>query len=156
DQGQANAREMDPDLVRPTRLGSDLELCDPVRRIPSNDPPTRDGAASGAAADRHALAILGVPPDRPVDAALARARQPAYEGAVDPLDRVVGELRRESLMSEVGLGGDQYAGGPAVEAVDDSGPQDAADPGELAVAMVQQGVDQGATRVAGSGVDDQA
>ena len=59
-------------------------------------------------------------------------------------------------MGGVGFRDDQAAGSVFVEAVNDAGSLDAADAGELAFAMMEQGVDESAVGVSGSGVDDHA
>ena len=71
------------------------------------------------------------------------------------VDAVPGELGREPLMGAVGLGRDDQAGGILVDAVDDAGPGDAADPRQAAAAMVEQGVDQRAVEIARRRVDDE-
>ena len=66
------------------------------------------------------------------------------------------ELFGEGLLGAVGFGGDDAAGGVFVEAVDDAGSFDAADAGELAGAVEEESVDEGAVGVTGGGVDDEA
>ncbi len=60
------------------------------------------------------------------------------------------------MMGRIILGNDQQAGSVLVQSVDDAGPQRAADAGEAAAAVGQQGVDQGSRFRAGGGVDDEA
>lgn len=58
-------------------------------------------------------------------------------------------------MGAVVLGDDDAAGGVFVEAMDDAGAGFTADAGEV-VAVMEEGVDEGAVGVAGGGVDDEA
>ena len=66
------------------------------------------------------------------------------------------QLRAEGQVGGVVFGGDDEAAGIAVDAVDDAGALFAADAGETVAAVVEQGVDQGAVRVAGGRMDHQA
>ncbi len=59
-------------------------------------------------------------------------------------------------MGLVGLGDHQEAGGVLVDAVDDAGPDDPANPRKLAAAVVEQGVDQGAIEVPCGGMNNQS
>ena len=64
---------------------------------------------------------------------------------------VVAELGTEKGVGRVVLGGDDETAGVPVDAVDDAGALLAADAGETVAAVVEQGVDQGAVRVAAAG-----
>ena len=66
------------------------------------------------------------------------------------------ELGGELLMGEVVFRRDDEAGGVPVDAVDDARPQFPADAGEGVPAVIEQGVDQRAVRVAGGRVDHRA
>ena len=63
-----------------------------------------------------------------------------------------GKLLRQPRMNRIRLGRHQQAGGVLVQPVHDPRPLDAADPGQAAAAMVQQGIDQRAPLVARRGV----
>ena len=66
-----------------------------------------------------------------------------------------GELLGQPFMRAIGLGNHQEAGRVLVETVHDPGPHDATDAGEARPAMGDEGVDQGARRVAGPGMYDE-
>ena len=155
DDRQPGTREVHPDLMGPPRLGSDLELCDPVRTIAPDYSPARRRRPSRARAHGHALAVAGMASDRAVDAAGALLGLAADEGAVEPLDRMQCELLGQAAVGEVGLGHHEDARGPAVETVHDARPQHPADSGELAAAVMKQGIHEGPARMAGRGVDDE-
>ncbi len=104
--------------------------------------------------DRHALAVHGVAADRRVDLAAALGGHAEDERQVLLPHLAGGELRRQGAVRGVVLGDQDQARGPAVETVDDPGPQHAADAGEVADA-VQQGVHQGSAGGAGTGMDDE-
>ena len=78
------------------------------------------------------------------------------DGEVALVGGSIGELLDEGTVGGVGFGDDEAARGVLVEPVDDPRAFDAADPGELAFAMMEQGVDESAVGVSGSGVDDHA
>jgi len=68
----------------------------------------------------------------------------------------LGKLGGEGLVGDVGFGDDETARGVFVEAVDDAGPLDTADAGELALAVMEEGVDECAVGVSRGWVDDHA
>ena len=74
---------------------------------------------------------------------------------VHPGQGVVLELSGERSGGQVVFRRDDEAGGVPVDAVDDTRPQFPADAGEGIPAVVEQGVDQRAVRVAGGRVDHQ-
>ncbi len=113
------------------------------------------GLAAGRVDDRHFLAVDGVAADVGEDGVLCLRRDAMGDGEVELFHgRALGKLGGEGLVGDVGFRDDEAAGGILVEAVDDAGALDAADAGELAFAVVEQGVDEGAVGVAGRGVDD--
>ena len=59
-------------------------------------------------------------------------------------------------MGRVGFGDDKTAGGILVKAVHNAGSLDAADAGEFAFAMMEQGVDESAIGISRSGMNDHA
>ena len=68
---------------------------------------------------------------------------------------MIGELARQALVRSVGLGDDQQPRGVLVDAVDDAGTGNPADPRKLPGAVVEQRVDQRAVVVASGGMDHQ-
>lgn len=112
--------------------------------------------SSGWIEDRHFHAIDRVATDVGEDGSAFRQGAALNDGEVALVGGAVGELLNERTVGGVGLGDDQAAGGVFVEAVNDAGSFDTADPGELAFAMMEQGVDQSAIGIAGGGVDDHA
>ncbi len=77
-------------------------------------------------------------------------RQAVHQGEIAAADGMRLELAGKMVVRGVVLGGDQHPRGILVEAMDDAGPQFAADAGEI-LAVMQQGVDQGAPLVPGAG-----
>ncbi len=67
----------------------------------------------------------------------------------------LGELGNERLVGWVVFGADDAARSIFIESVDDAWSLDSADAGELSLAVVEEGVDEGARAVSGSGVDDE-
>jgi len=115
------------------------------------------GFAAGWVNDGHFLAVHGVAADVGEDGALVRFRYAVGYGEIEFFHGgSLGKLGGEGLVGGVRFRDDKAAGGVLVEAVDDAGALDPADAGELAFAMVQQGVDESAVGVAGRGVDDDA
>ena len=68
---------------------------------------------------------------------------------------MVGELPRQPLVREVVLGDDQQPRRVLVDAVDDPGPRDPADPAQRSAAMVEQRIDHRPVAIARGGVDDE-
>ena len=77
--------------------------------------------------DRDLLAVRGRAGERRVDRAVARLRNAGDDREIAPVDRMGGELLRQSFVRDVGLGDDQQARRILVDAVDDARPGDAAD-----------------------------
>ena len=85
----------------------------------------------------------------------ARLRNAVDDREIAPVDRMRGELLRQALVRDVGLGDDQQARRVLVDAVDDARPRNAADARQRSAAMVEQRVDQRAVEIARRRVDDQ-
>lgn len=117
-----------------------------------------DGGLAGGRGDHgHFLAVHGVAADVGENGVLFLRRDAVGDGEVELFHG--GALRKlggERLVGGIGFRDDEAAGGVFVESVNDAGALDAADAGELAFAVVEQGIDEGAIRVAGRGVDDDA
>lgn len=62
----------------------------------------------------------------------------------------------EGFESGVIFGGDEATGGVFVEAMNDAGAGRVGFVGELSLAVVEEGIDEGAIGVAGGGMDDHA
>ncbi len=115
------------------------------------------GFASRGIYDGHFLAVYRVTADMGEDGVFFLSGDAVGDGEVELFHGgSLGKLGGEGLVGDVGFRDDEAAGGVLVEAVDDAGALDAADAGELAFAMVEEGVDEGAVGVAGRGVDDNA
>ncbi len=113
--------------------------------------------AAGRIYDGHFLAVDGVAADVGEDGSGGWVGYAIGDGEVEFLHGgAFGELGGEGLVSGIGFCDDEAAGGVFVEAVDDAGSFDAADAGELAFAVVEECVDEGAVVVSGGGVDDHA
>ena len=115
------------------------------------------GLAAGRVDDRHFLAVDGVAADVGEDGVLCLRRDAMGDGEVELFHgRALGKLGGEGLVSDVGFRDYEAARGVFIETVDDAGALDAADTGELAFAMVEEGVDESAIGIAGGGVNDDA
>ena len=96
-----------------------------------------------------------MPSDRAIDSARISTRSPANECPVDAVDGVLGELLRETLVGRIIFRRDEYAGCPAVEAMNDPGPEHPANSGEVAT-MMEQRVDQRTAWMARCGMNNDA
>jgi len=90
------------------------------------------------------------------DGALGFGRRRLQNGEVVLACLAIGELAHERLLGAVCLGRDDATGGVLVETMDDAGAFDATDAGELSLAMMEEGVDQGPVRIPGRGMHDEA
>src|SRR5579864_7249579 len=79
-----------------------------------------------AAHDRHPLAVLRMPSNRPLQLACIVLHKSADDGEVRTAERAVAQLRRKSTMAHVVSGDDDEARGPFVKTVDDARPHRAA------------------------------
>ena len=115
------------------------------------------GLAAGRVDDRHFLAVDGVAADVGKDGVLCLRRDAMGDGEVELFHgRALGKLGGEGLVSDVGFRDYEAARGVFIKTVDDAGALDAADAGELAFAVVEEGVDESAIGIAGGGVNDDA
>ncbi len=152
--GVAEIRQMHPDLVGASRLQGHLEARRPrPRRL---DHPIAGHRPLAVGHNRHALAVVTVAADRPVDHSPHRRRQPPDHRLVETFHPMQGELPGEADVGTIGLGHHQDTAHLAVETMDDARPGDATDAGEAVAAMGEEGVDEGTGTVAGSGVDHHA
>jgi len=115
------------------------------------------GLAAGWIDDGHFLAIHGVAADVGEDRVFFLRRDAVGDGEVELFHGgALGKLGGEGLVGGIGFRDYEAARGVFIETVDDAGALDAADTGELAFAMVEEGVDESAIGIAGGGVDDDA
>ena len=150
--GVADIGHVDPDLMGAARLQTALHVRtagEPLQHGPVGH------RAPAARHHRHLLPVRRVAADGGVHRAAVLPEIPRHDAPVDPGQGVVLELGGELLVGEVVFGGDKEAGGVPVDPVDDAGPQLPADAGQAVPAVVEQGVHQGAVRVAGGRVDHQ-
>src|SRR5579864_7548087 len=144
--------EVDPDLVGP----AGVEVTTQKRMAaPSLDDGVTRARIAPAAHDRHAFAILRMPPDGALQLACVVVHAAAHDGEVDPAESPIAELRRESAMARVVARDDDEPRRPFVETMNDARPRDAAGGGPHTAASEQR-VDERARLVAGSRVDDHA
>jgi hypothetical protein len=116
-----------------------------------------DGGAAGAGVeDGLLLTIDGMAADVSEDGAGGLHRRAVGDGEIELGGFASGKLREKRLQGGIGLGGHEAAGGVLVEAMDDAGALHSADSRELAAAVVEEGVDERAVRIAGGGMDDEA
>src|ERR1700730_8002723 len=158
----ADGSEMDPQLMRASRLQA---ACEQARnRLPVDAAiafehlPMADRGAT-VCTHGHAIAHMGMAPDRLLDGAAGALRPSPDESKVAAAQRpgtaVVGELPAQRAVGAVGLGHDQETARVLVEAVHDAGAFLAANAGEGWAAMSNQRIDQRARPVAGGGMDDE-
>src|ERR671922_489407 len=150
DNGQPDRREVDTDLVRPARLEVDAEKR--VRVDQLHELEVRDGVARAVRVQRLARWISPVAPDRRLDPSLARSWPPSDERGVRALEPVAPDEPLKALVGLVRASDDEQSRRVAVEPVDDSRAFLVSAGG----AVGEDAVDQGAGRMAGRRVDDDA
>jgi len=151
--GKTRRRQMNAQLMGPPRFRIERKKRYPGGRKATDHFPSRGRRSSRSAAHAHALAIARMATHRPIDATAATSRDTSHQSVVDPLDAVIAKLFGQCVMNFVSFRHDQDPRGAAVEPMDDSGPQDSADSGQIA-AMVEERVNQRATGVARRWVND--
>lgn len=113
------------------------------------------GLAAGGIDDGHFLAIHWVAADVGEDGFTVGLWDAIGDGEVKLLHGgALGKLGDESLVGWISFRDNKAAGGIFIEAMDDTGAFDTADARELAVAVVEKGVDESAIVVAGGWMDD--
>ncbi len=117
-----------------------------------------DRGFSGGRCDHgHFLAIHRMSTDVGKDRVFGFQRDAVGDGEVDFLHRrALGKLGGEALVGGVGFRDDEAAGGIFIESVHDAGSLHSAYAGKFSSAMMEQGVDEGAIGISGSGMDDHA
>jgi len=154
--------EMNPDLMGSPGFELTGEKCRHRLAVTAREAfqefPVSDGFAA-ALAHGHFFAGVRVAVDRLIDGAPRAVGGAPDERHIAAAQRaraaVVGELRRQRLVGAVVLGHDHQARGVLVDAVDDTRPFHAADPGQAIAAMSDQRIDQGSAFVPGRGMHDQ-
>jgi len=100
----------------------------------------------------HPLALTRMAVDRRIHDPICFPRYAKADGEIGLVDLSVSECDGETEVGPIRLGHYQQAGGVLVEPVDDPGPFDTPDAGEVA-AVVEEGIDEGARWIAGCGMD---
>lgn len=103
-----------------------------------------------------AQAVFGVPPDRRTDGPLHNIGQPVHKCVIDPIDTVNAELTGQMAMRGISFGGHHHPADLLIEPVNDARTHHAANPRQACTAMMQQCIDQRATRMAGGWMHDHA
>ena len=153
----ADVFEVDADLVGAAGVEGAFDEAGAVALLGEDFVVGDGGLACARVEDGHLLAIDGVAADVGEDGVLVFGRRAGGDGVVDLGHRfALGELAEQGLHGVVGLGDDDAARGVFVETVHDAGTLDSVDASELAVAVMKEGVDEGAVGIAGGGVDDHA
>lgn len=112
------------------------------------------GLAPGRVYDGHFLTVHGVASDVGEDGFRGGLWDAVGNGKVELFHgRALCELSDETLVGGVGFCDDEAAGCVLVEAVDDAGALDSTDAGELAFAVMEEGVYEGAVGVSRGGMD---
>ena len=149
----SEAREMDANLVCAAGVNSNANERCAVERF--EDAPVCPGGAASSGAHSHPLAVCRISTDRQIDTAFAHARDSEYYRQVLLLHLTAGELPDESAVGRVVLGYDEQSRRSLVESVNYSGPEHAANAGEIGHVR-EQGIDEGAGRNARTRVNNQA
>jgi hypothetical protein len=147
--GMANGCQVDPDLVSSARAWNDLEEADAGSS--GQDPVIGDGLAA-LRTHRDFLPVPWMAGQWLLDTARVIRHITPYGGKIDPADRVVPELIRKSVMSQVVLCRHHNTGSSLVEPVYDARPGYSPDTGQIP-AVVEQGVDKGSRRMPVGGMD---
>jgi hypothetical protein len=108
DDGQSNRSQMNPDLMRPSGFGKNVEHRSLTLWETPRYAPDGLGLTGRRPSHRHALAVLRMAPDRAIDAPLVGAGCAADHRTIYAIDRMLVKLFREVTMSFVALGGDQH------------------------------------------------
>lgn len=150
----ANVRHVNPNLMRPPGMQRQLD----VRAIGAllQHPVIRLGGSTMFDIRRHFLPVALAATNDGFNFPGEPRELAGTDGPVNLRHAARFELRDQTLVRDIGLRDDDAAARAFVEPVDDAGPFDAADAGELAPAMVEQCVDEGVLEVASGGVDDHA
>src|SRR5215472_6887793 len=148
-----DAREMHADLMRAAGADPDLKESEPVEA--AQDAVLGPGGAAFGESSGHARASDGVARDGALDPSGVLFDVAVHQGEIDLAHQAAGELFREAMVRSVVLRYQEDAAGESVEAVDDAGPQRAADAGQRAE-TVKQRVDERSRVDAGAGVHNHA
>lgn len=152
DDGMSGGSEVNPDLVRPSGDGFDLQQAEiiqhPLYRIEGQ------GRPRFLRSDRDLLPVPGMPAQRPVDPPFFDLDPPPDHSQVDFFDLSLFEL---ALELRVGPGASSHHHNPRgffVQPVDDPRPLGMTDPLD-AGEMMDEGIDEGPVDDPGPGMDDQ-
>src|SRR5580704_2961784 len=153
-----DGRHVDPNLMGPPCLK--LACNQTCRAEVFLKPPMGRGVPTALPAhDRHFLPMARITADRGCDLSCTRIEAAPGERKIFSLERagaaMIGEEFGQAPMRGVGLGDDQKPRRILVEPVHDSGPLDPADSRQARSAMADQSVDQCASRMARSRMDDE-
>jgi len=114
----ADVRQVDPNLVRATGFKGEMHE---AQGAPGFEHLVMCASGTTVALDHgHFLPLLGMTPDRRIDAALQRWQAPTHERDVAPLQLTGLELCGEMAMTAVVLGDQQKTGGVFVKPVYDT------------------------------------
>lgn len=155
-QRMALGGQVHPDLVGAAGLEPAFQQADPLPGEVLQGPVAGRRWLAAAHDHGHLLAVARAAADVAGDLAGRRPRLAPDQRQVAALDGPGRELLHQALVRLLGLGGDDQAAGVLVQAVHDAGPAHAADALQAVAAVGDQGVHQGAVRVAGRRVHDQA
>lgn len=155
EQRMADMSHMDAHLMRTPGLEPTLDEGSTVQ--PLQRAIVGDGMLTPTLAlHRHFLAIGVRATDPRIDSPRRRGGHAADEGKITPVNAVLLELPRQTLMGPVRLGNDEEPGRVLVDAVHDPWPSNAADARKLPGTVMKQRIDECAIRISGGGMDDHA
>ena len=155
DDRMSDGGHMDANLVGPSGFQTAFDqgrAAESFQQAPMSDralaPPLLD--------DRDFLAVGRRASERGVDGSAPAFGQARDDRAVTAINAVLGELRGKTLMGRVGFGNHQQPGRILVDAVDNTGPCNAANPRQPPGAVVEEGVDECSVKIASGWMDNKA
>lgn len=154
DDRMADIGHMDADLMGSSRFQTAF---DPrVFAVPPLHRKMRNRLSAVFGDDGHFNPVFRMPSDSAVNNPLRLDNIAVNEGPIAAPRRMSLDLRRQSAMSRIRLGSHHDPRRILVQAVNDAGTDNTVYAGQLAVAMMEQGIDQGAVTVSRRRMDDHA
>ena len=152
DERKANVQKMHPDLVRPAGVERRFDISGGVQLLA--DAVTGPCLTPRIIRGRHALAMGRMAGDGGPNLAGSMRQISANDGQVGFVETPLGELPGQRDVRRIVLCDHQTAAGVFIEAVNDARPGDTADAAELALAVVQERINERVFLVARRRVDD--
>ncbi len=119
--GVAEARKVDPDLVRPAGPDAHFEVTEPIELL--EQPVFRQRSTAGGEPCGHTSAANGIARNSAGNAPLRLFHAAVRKRQVDFFDLAIVKLRGQRPMCPIGSGDHEHSARLAIEAVHDAGPQ---------------------------------